>query len=576
LWLTINAPVEDFPSRFATKVPIRYLLFGGIFVYNSKKEVDQMRWLSRLLVIFVICLVAVTLPAAPAQAVDGGAYITLSPDDGVPGEEVGEEVKVYGYNFTAGEWVDIYYDLNGDEEWADEEWVDDVKADGNGDFRVTLIVPESYTGKHKVFAEDEDEITAYADFTVEPGLTVSPEEGPVGTNATVVTVKGYGFAEDEEEIEVRYYLNGDDETVKENITADEDGSWETSFPIPGSAKGSHKIDAEGEDSSLGEVQDTTFEVIPGISLDESSGSPSESITMTGNGFAANDRYIKILFGGEEAETQPEIIRADENGYWEASFKVPEMPTDTYSITAEGEWTEDVNELNFEIKPGLVLSPDEGHVGTDLTVTGHGFAAYEDVDIMYDGSQVTTDRTNAEGSFDVSFPVPESEHGQRLVTAEDDLGNNATAKFTMESDLPDTPELISPPDGGRVGLIGSVRPTFEWSEVSDDSGVYYSLQIATSENVTTTGEFIGDPIFSVEGLVGTNYTLNATEALPYGTYYWIVQAVDGAENGSGWTAARSFRAGLLPLGAFIVIIVAIAAGIGAAIYFFVIRRRIYYY
>ena len=237
-------------------------------------------------------------------------------------------------------------------------------------------------------------------------------------------------------------------------------------------------------------------------------------------------------------------------------------------------TQDMNELSFEIEPDIVLSPDEGHVGTDLTVTGHGFAADEDVDIMYDGSQVATDTTNDKGSFEVSFPVPESIHGAHPVTAEDDAENEATANFTMESDPPDTPELISPPDGGRVGFIGSVRPTFEWSEVSDDSGVYYSLQIATSENVTGTGEF-GDPIFSVEGLVGTNYTLNATAALPYGTYYWIVQAVDGAENESGWTAVYSFRAGLLPLWGFIVIIVAIVVLIGAAVYFFLIRRRTYY-
>ena len=58
-----------------------------------------------------------------------------------------------------------------------------------------------------------------------------------------------------------------------------------------------------------------------------------------------------------------------------------------------------------------------------------------------------------------FLVPESQHGGRQVTAEDAAGNNATAIFTMESDPPDTPELISPPDGSRVGFIGKVRPTF---------------------------------------------------------------------------------------------------------------------
>jgi len=517
-----------------------------------------MRFLSRLPVVLVVCLVAIALPTTPAQA--NGADVTLSPSSGVPGEEV----TVRGYNFTAEEWVDIYYYPNGA-----RIRVKEVETDEDGDFRVTFIIPESHTGPHEVLAEDEDDITAYDYFTVEPGLIVDPEEGPVGTT---VTVEGRGFAEDEEDIELRYYLDGDYEVIEDDITADEDGSWETSFQIPPSAKGSHKLDARGDESRLYEVEDATFEVTPGISIDESSGSVGDNITMTGSGFVADERDIQILFDGQAVVTD---IRADDTGYWEESFEVPEMPTDEYSVTAEGEWTQDMSELSFEIEPDIVLSPDEGHVGTDLTVTGRGFATNEDVDIMYDGSQVATAETNNKGSFDVSFPVPESKYGVRLVTAEDDAENEAAAIFTMESDPPDTPELISPTDGDRVGFIGRVRPTFEWSEVSDDSGVYYSLQIATSENVTDTGEFV-DPLVSKNAPVGTNYTLEETEALPYGTYYWIVQAVDGAENESGWTAACSFRAGLLPLWAFIVIIVFIVVLIGALVYFFVIRKRVYYY
>jgi len=517
-----------------------------------------MSFLSRLLVVLIVCLVAVVLSAVPAQA--DGADITLSPNSGVPGEEV----EVRGYNFTADEWVDIYFYRNGARTRVAED-----ETNSSGYFRVTFTVPESYKGTHDVFAEDEDEIDAYADFTVEPGLIVDPEEGPVGTN---VTVKGWGFAEDEEEIELRYYTDGDYVVVEDDITADEDGSWETSFQIPPSAQGSHEIDAEGDESQDYEVEDAIFEVTPGISLDKLSGSVGDNITMTGSGFEADERDITILFDGEAVKTE---IRANGMGSWNASFEVPEMPIGEYSVTAEGEQTQDISELSFEIKPDIVLSPDEGHVGTVLTVTGRGFATDEYVSIIYDGSQVAADTTNAEGSFDVSFTVPESKHGEQLVTAEDDEDNEATAIFTMESDPPDTPEPISPPDEGRVGFIGSVKPTFEWSEVSDDSGVYYSLQIAASANFTTTEEFV-DPIFSVDGLVGTNYTLEKTDALPYGTYYWIVQAVDGAENESGWTEAHSFRAGLLPLWAFIVIIVVIVLLIGALVYFFVIRKKVYYY
>jgi hypothetical protein len=199
-----------------------------------------------------------------------------------------------------------------------------------------------------------------------------------------------------------------------------------------------------------------------------------------------------------------------------------------------------------------------------------------VDIIYEVSEVATAETNDKGSFDVSFPVPESKNGARLVTAENVAaeGNEATAIFTVESVPPPVPELISLPDGGRVGgFIGRVRPTFVWDDVEDPSGVRYSLQIATSANVTAAG--LVDPIVSKEGLVGTNYTLEETEALPYGTYYWIMQAVDGADNESGWTEARSFRAGRLPMWASIVIIVVIVVFIGILVYIFFIRRRIYY-
>ena len=123
-------------------------------------------------------------------------------------------------------------------------------------------------------------------------------------------------------------------------------------------------------------------------------------------------------------------------------------------------------------------------------------------------------------------------------------------------------------------MGKETPTFEWSAVSDDSGVHYRLQVATSDDVTATGEFV-DPLVSVSGLAEPTYTLEETQALPLGSYYWIVQAVDEAQNESGWSAVRSFRVGLLPLWAFILIIVVIVVLIGALIRALVVRRSIYY-
>jgi hypothetical protein len=529
-----------------------------------------MRWISRPLIVLIVCLVAVSLPISPTQAAE--PVIGLSPDDGVPGVLL----RVTGYNFTPESWVDVYYYLDGS-----RIRVAEIETDDDGDFRVDFEVPESYTGDHDVYAEDEDGLDASDVFTVQPGLTISPSEGPVGTN---VTVTGHGFAQDEEGIELLYYVNGDNELVADGIQADEDGRWEASFPVPVSSRGNHKIDARGSESELQDVQDTGFEVAPvitivdpvsGSPIEDPSGSPGEDITMAGSGFEGGERDITILFDGEETDTNPDIIRADDSGHWQATFEVPQGIKGTYSVTAEGEWTprEDVGALSFEMRPGLVLSPNHGHVATELTVTGGGFPANKAVVITYEDSHVGAAETGSTGSFEVGVVVPESQHGQRQVTAEDTGGNIATAFFTMESTPPDRPDPISPDDGDSAGFIGGVRPTLEWSAVSDDSGVRYNLQIARGNNVTAGG--FADPVVSVTDIVGTNYTLGRTEALAYGTYYWIVQAVDGADNESGWTAARSFHAGRLPLWAFVLIIVAIVAGIGTAVYFFVIRRRVYY-
>jgi hypothetical protein len=516
-----------------------------------------MRLLSRLLVVLVVCLIATAVPAAPAQAECVPWDIELSPESGPPGTEF----IVYGHDFAVGKPIDIYYD---------GVLVSEGTETGpGGDFAIIIRIPEDCSGYYHVHA-DVGYAEADAYFHVKPGLTVSPEQGHLDTN---VTVEGRGFAENEDGIELYYYLNGSYETIESNILANARGSWERSFQIPSSTRGEHKLDANGSVSKLYEVQDAIFRVTGGISIDKSSGIVGKTITMTGNRFAANERGIKILFDGEAVVTD---IKANAQGEWEGNFEVPEMPTGEYSVTAEGEQTdkEDLGELSFEIEPDILLSAYQGHVGMDLTVTGCGFAANEDVNIIYDDSHVTTIETNDQGSFAAGFSVPESQHGDRPVTAGYAAGNAANAIFTMESDPPPIPELISPPDKSRVGLRGEVTPTFEWAEVSDDSGVRYNLQIATSENFNNTGGF-ADPLVSVAAWGETSYTLEEKDALPYGTYYWIVQAVDGAENAGEWSAPRFFRVGLLPLWGLIVIIVIATVLLLVLIRALIMRRTIYY-
>ena len=511
-----------------------------------------MRWLSQLLVFLILCVMAVAVPAAPAQAVCLPYSIEVSPKWGMPGTNT----TVYGYGFAADKLVDIYYD---------GDLVTTGRTDNAGDFTLNLTIPEDCQGYYRVLTDVwYAEIDTY--FHVRPGLTISPETGPAGTN---VTVQGKGFVANEADIELMYYLSDDDyQTMEGHIVANALGSWQTTFQVPPSTGGRHKIDARGAESQSYDVVDATFRVTAQMGLDKSSGIAGDTVTMTGSRFGVSEKGIKILFDGRELVTD---IKANSQGDWQASFQVPEMPAGNYDVTAEGPQTtkEDAGQLGFRIGPYMALSPSEGHVGTDVTVTGNGFAVNQAVSVMYDGNQVTTAETDDGGNLQASFTVPEGHHGEHSVTAGDAAGNEGTAIFVMESNHPDMPIPVSPANRGRLGFMGEVAPTFEWSAVSDDSGVRYSLQVATSEDFAASSI-----IASVTDLTETSYTLN--EALPNGTYYWIVEAVDGAENESGWTAARSFRVGLFPRWTFILIIAAVAAVLLALVIRALVKRRSIYY
>lgn len=134
-----------------------------------------------------------------------------------------------------------------------------------------------------------------------------------------------------------------------------------------------------------------------------------------------------------------------------------------------------------------------------------------------------------------------------------------------SDAPAKPILSSPANGSRVGFIGKQALTFQWTVVTEFSGVSYKLQI------TSDPSFVNLTIPEVSGLTETSYTLPQGQALPYGTYYWRVKAIDSAQNDSGWTAPHSFQVGLMPLWTFIVIVVVIGMLVAALVYRFALKR-----
>jgi hypothetical protein len=544
-----------------------------------------MKILSRSVIALLICLLVIAMLVSPVWAfsVSGGS---VSRDEGY----VGDEINIYGsWEATEGMYIYIYYELyNVDkDDWDYKKVRYDTYEEGEDAyyFDYDFAIPESCKGVHEIYICDDDDPDADVEtleFTVYPSIEIDKQEGPTGTQ---VEATGKGWNEDESEIEIRFYLKDpgttylDDEdyyveVASKDIEVDDYGTWEAvTFKVPAASKGDHWIYAVGDqadDIEDDEIKGVKFEVTPGISVEPKQGSLGDTVTVTGSGFKRNEGSIQILFDGKSVATG---IKADSDGVWTGTFEVPAAATGKYDITAQGADTPkaDVDEVEFEVTPGLKLEPAEGHVGTSLTVSGSGFPAGKSVAVTYDGVSKGSATTDSKGSFSgISFEAThtQSTHLEKHPVVATYDSTTVSKDFVMEATAPAKPALSSPADGSRVGFVWKATPTFEWSAVTDPSGVSYSLEVSSVE------DFAILAIPEVTGLTGTSYELPGEQGLAYGTYYWRVRAVDGAQNVGEWSEADSFKSGLLPLWAFIVCAALLAVLIGVLVYFFVRRGGSY--
>jgi hypothetical protein len=449
----------------------------------------------------------------------------------------GTNITVTGHGFALSEKnINVTYDGNSIKTG--------IAADEFGTWTASFTVPSSVKGKHSVGAFGDKTATTDVTkktFTVSPIITINPTTGGVGT---VITVTASGFASAESNIKVLY----SDKEVRSGIIADTAGSWNTSFSVPSSTKGSHVISFQGTVTSSADIADKTFTVAPAIAISPAAGSVDDAIQINGNGFANNESSIQVTFDGKSLESN---IIADDNGFWNVSSKVPAGSGGTHSIGASGRITSasDVTPAIFTIQAILTVLPKNGNVNDELRVTGSGFTANKDFSLTWNNNAIASGTINDSGTFQTVFKAPGGKSGAINLTATDSKNITATTTFGMDTTPPEVPQIVSPKDGATVGFMGDAKVAFKWDEVTDPSGVTYDLQISDQSS-------FGKPLVSHTKLNDIKYTLSEAEALPNGEYYWRVRAVDGATNTSEWSQTATIKVGFITLGTIIWIVVSI--------------------
>ncbi|KYH37266.1 MAG: hypothetical protein AYL28_005380, partial [Candidatus Bathyarchaeota archaeon B23] len=103
----------------------------------------------------------------------------------------GERVIVTGSGVTAGAEIELHWD--GVQPWDGERGLlNTTEATAEGAFEVWFTVPEAVNGTHQlVIVDTATDEAAWAEFTVEPWIGVSP---PLASEGIDITIYGYGFS----------------------------------------------------------------------------------------------------------------------------------------------------------------------------------------------------------------------------------------------------------------------------------------------------------------------------------------------------------------------------------------------
>jgi len=485
--------------------------------------------LRMLAIVAILFLVIMLIPATPALA---APMITLSPTSGSPGTKV--MVEATNFESYRGDSISIFF---GDRR------ISTVVVPDSGIFTIYFYVSDdAVPGEVYVSVGDEqgNPLGNRRPFIVQAiGIELHPRDGAVGTR---VTISGRGFYASEM---AAFYYDG---TSGGNGVAGPTGEVSYTLAIPASTAGNHIISAE---DILGNAGEANFQVISSVAVNPSSGAMGDKVTVSGTGFG--DKIdVTVYFDKAEVATG----RSDKCGSFEVGFNVPVMLSGSYDVEVEDS-DGNTAKAEFTLRAGVSLSQSTGNVGTTVAVSGIGFTVDEVVTIKYDDAQVATAVAGVNGACSTTFDVPASIGGNHIVTASDGT-NIVKCIFTMESEAPPVPRLKLPEEGSKAGA----ETRFDWEGVTDDSPpVTYSLQVATDRG------FASDSIVLEKGgLTNSDYAITKGEEklkprTKEAPYYWRVKAIDGASNGSEWSALGSFYVGsrfVMPRGAIYALI---AIGVG---------------
>jgi hypothetical protein len=165
---------------------------------------------------------------------------------------------------------------------------------------------------------------------------------------------------------------------------------------------------------------------PTLTLNPQQAPPGTSVAGLGAFFLPGDT-VNLLFNGNQVDSET----ANTSGTVSFQFSVPSLGPGQYQVVANGQ-TRGSASLTFTVAGSqLTLSTDQGPPGSSLTVTGTSFKPGETVNVFFNGAQVGAPIADTNGSFQITFKVPQLPNGDYQIDAKgQSSGLTSSQKFTV--------------------------------------------------------------------------------------------------------------------------------------------------
>ncbi|MGH2449189.1 MAG: hypothetical protein ACRDFS_11395 [Chloroflexota bacterium] len=268
-------------------------------------------------------------------------------------------------------------------------------------------------------------------------ISVAPSSA---THGQTVTVSGRGFAaRTHVTVQASFPRFGaPNRFVRRVVAVGNAGRFSVKFPVPAAAKpGTVAVHAFARYQHLS-TSLSIANVATSLAVSPNSVIPGTMVTAKGTGYPANRSVvvrIPLTLTNGATRTVRTTVTADSNGSFTASLKIPgNARGGSYTVYARSAFNGHQSSAALAVshlKPSVVVVPTTAAPGTQVTVSGFGFAGASTVTIYLGGVKLGTATANGAGQFSTKITVPSSAAGgSTTLSAVASGGRKATISLTV--------------------------------------------------------------------------------------------------------------------------------------------------